>query len=150
MKSQINTTEARAHFKNTDVRMEKLLNSSLASHNPIILPTPKSPDEYFRSIVRSIVSQQISVKAAASVFARVEARAGEITPDNILRVPESELRLCGLSGQKTKYILHNASVWPELKIHELEEMSDEEVIAKLTKLYGIGRWTAEMFLMFSL
>lgn len=150
MKPVINTSHALVHFTRTDVRMAELLKAALASQTPIILPAPKRPDEYFSAIVRSIVSQQISVKAAASVFLRLQERVGVITPENILRVPEQELRACGLSGQKTKYITHNAAIWHEISIHTFSKMTDEEVITELTKLYGIGRWTAEMFLMFSL
>lgn len=117
----------------------------------ITFPTPKPPDQYFASIVRSIVSQQISTKAASAVFDRILARAGRhITPASILNIPEEELKSCGLSGPKTKYIRHNANIWPDLDTQHFATMPDEDVITELTKLYGIGRWTAEMFLMFTL
>ncbi|MEX0917592.1 MAG: DNA-3-methyladenine glycosylase 2 family protein [Candidatus Paceibacterota bacterium] len=146
----IDPKAALRHFKKSDERMATLLTSALATPAPIELPKPKKPDEFFTSIVRSIVSQQISVKAAASVYGRVEALLGTVTAENVNRADEDELRACGLSGQKTRYIVHNASIWHEVPTTSFSDMSDEEVITELTKLYGIGRWTAEMFLMFSL
>lgn len=149
-KAQINTRHALAHFSTVDPTMAALLSASLSSPQAIILPTPKRTDEYFASIVRSVVSQQISVKAAASVFARLHAHLVEITPEAVNRTSEAELRTCGLSGQKARYIKTNAEMWHAIPVESFKDMSDEEVITELTKLYGIGRWTAEMFLMFSL
>lgn len=148
--SPIDTAAALKHFKSADPVMYQLLTQALAGDAPITIPELKQPSEYFARIVNSIVGQQISVKAAAAVRGRVEMRVGEVTPDNVLAVPEDELKACGLSGQKTKYIRHNAEYWHEIPYGDFVHMSDEEVIHELTKLYGIGRWTAEMFLMFSL
>ena len=130
--------------------MEMMLRTALKAPEPIELPVPKKSKDFFGAITKSIVSQQISVKAAAAVFARVQNLLGTVTPDRVLALSEEDLRSCGLSGQKTKYIRHNANVWHEVPINDFKNMNDEEVITELTKLYGIGRWTAEMFLMFSL
>ncbi len=146
----IDTKAALAHFKKHDPVMAALLMRALSASEPMVLPVPKSSDEYFTSITRSIVGQQISVKAAASVYARLEATVGTVTPKHVLNTTEEKLRAAGLSGQKTKYILHNAAIWHEVPVKSFPHMTDEEVIVELTKLYGIGRWTAEMFLMFSL
>ena len=145
----ISTQVALKHFKQTDLLMYKLLKTALAKSAPITIPVPLKPEEYFSRIVRSIISQQISVKAAAAVRGRVEIVVGEITPEAILAVPEEVLKACGLSGQKTKYIRHNAGVWRKTPYEDFAHMEDQAVIIELTKLYGIGRWTAEMFLMFS-
>ncbi len=146
----LNIEAALAHFKETDRIMAELFGRALKCQEPIIIPTPKPPKEYFNSITRSIVSQQISTKAAAAVYGRVLKLLGKVTPENVLFVSESDLRACGLSSQKTKYIRHNAALWHEVPVRQFKNMSDEEIIAELTKLYGIGRWTAEMFLMFTL
>lgn len=159
----IDTRAALEHFTATDPTMATLLEAALRSTTPVALPTPKPPSDYFGSIVRSIVSQQISVKAADAVFGRLLTRVSGssverkhrrdtpgITPERILAVPEDELRACGLSGQKTKYIRHNASVWHTLDTADFPTLTDEVIIAELVKLYGVGRWTAEMFLMFTL
>lgn len=148
--SGIDTRLAIKHFKKADPRMAELLEMALEAKSPIIIPTYKQPREYFTTITRSIVSQQISTKAAAAVYGRVQSRLGKITPSNVLAISEADLRACGLSSQKTKYIRHNANVWHDVPVRQFKNMSDEEVIEELTKLYGIGRWTAEMFLMFSL
>lgn len=145
------TQAALKHFTTVDPIMTTLLLRSLQAESPLTLPSAKEPEEYFARIVRSIISQQISVKAAASVLLRVTALlGGEITPTAVLMVPEETLKVCGLSAQKTKYIRHNAAVWHDVPIHSFTLMSDAEVITELTKLYGIGKWTAEMFLLFSL
>lgn len=150
MQQPIDIKAALRHFKRADPQMAVLLSASLASKTPIILPTPKSSDEFFRLIIRSIVSQQISVKAAAAIFARLEALLGEITPDAVLKTSDEDLRACGLSGPKVRYLKTNAAIWHEVPVASFATLSDEDVIAELIKLHGIGRWTAEMFLMFSL
>jgi DNA-3-methyladenine glycosylase II len=130
--------------------MAQLLESALGGVTPLILPTPKQPHEYFGSIISSIVSQQISTAAARSIKARVVEALGELTPEAVLEIDFATLKACGLSEKKTQYIKHNAEIWHEIPIQDFVKMSDEEIISELTKLYGIGRWTAEMFLMFSL
>lgn len=144
------TTAAQEHFKATDPIMHKLFQNGFSSHTSIILPTPKPAERYFESIVSSIISQQISTKAADAVKARVVSFLGDITPKQVQLADFEALKACGLSGQKTKYIKHNAEVWHEIPSGNFVHMDNEAVIVELTKLYGIGRWTAEMFLMFSL
>lgn len=145
------TRAALKHFRQVDPTMAALLTRALRAPAPLTLPVAKKPEEYFARVVRSIISQQISVKAAASVLSRVTTLlGGDITPQAVLTTPEEALKACGLSAQKTKYIRHNAAVWHEVPVHSFTSMSDTEVIIELTKLYGIGKWTAEMFLLFSL
>jgi len=108
--------------------------------------------EPFVTLSRAIVGQQISVKAAQSVWDRVVTCAGAVTPEGILLKKPSELRACGLSDRKTEYIVDLARRFADGLVHPYRwpEMSDEEVIADLVQVRGIGRWTAEMFLIFSL
>jgi DNA-3-methyladenine glycosylase II len=108
--------------------------------------------EAFMTLARAICGQQISVKAAQSVWNRVCDCVGEITPENVLGRKRPELRACGLSDRKTEYIADLAQHFADGKIHEHRwpQMPDEEIIAELTDVRGIGRWTAEMFLMFNL
>lgn len=147
----IDTQEAIKHFTLVDPIMARLLKGALSGDPPLNTPQSKEPWEYFARIVRSIVGQQISVKAAAAVYGRVEFTVGgKVTSDSVLSVSEDVLKSCGLSGQKTKYIRHNALVWSDMPVHAFKQMSDSEITLELTKLYGVGKWTAEMFLLFSL
>jgi DNA-3-methyladenine glycosylase II len=108
--------------------------------------------EPFLTLARAIVGQQISVKAAQSVWDRVLACVGEVTPQNVLSRPRPELRACGLSDRKTEYIADLAQHFANGSIHlqRWPQMADEQIIAELVEVRGIGRWTAEMFLIFNL
>ena len=108
--------------------------------------------EPFMTLARAIVGQQISVKAAQSVWDRVVACAGEVTPEAILMKERPVLRACGLSDRKTEYIADLAQHFADgrIHVHRWPEMSDEQIIAELVEVRGIGRWTAEMFLIFNL
>jgi DNA-3-methyladenine glycosylase II len=108
--------------------------------------------EPFLTLARAICGQQISVKAAQSVWDRVVACCGEVTPEKVLSRPRPQLRACGLSDRKTEYIADLAQHFADGRIHvrRWPEMSDEEIIAELVEVRGIGRWTAEMFLIFNL
>lgn len=150
MSSPLDTRAALKHFTQADPIMAAILKAALRHPTPIALPTPKPPQEYFARVVRSIVSQQISVKAADAVFGRVTTLLPILVPEAVSAVSDEELRACGLSRQKISYIRRNAEIWHTLPIEHFASMDDEAVITELTKLYGIGRWTAEMFLMFSL
>lgn len=107
----------------------------------------------FVTLARSIVGQQISVKAAESVWQRVLASCGPTpTPDSVLLVGVERLRGCGLSQRKAEYVLDLASHFMNRQVHpdQWSAMDDAAVIAELTAIRGIGRWTAEMFLIFFL
>ncbi len=108
--------------------------------------------EPFMTLARVIVGQQISVKAAQSVWDRFAACVGEVTPQKVLLKERPVLRACGLSDRKTEYIADLAQHFADGKIHvqRWPQMSDEQIIAELVEVRGIGRWTAEMFLMFNL
>ncbi len=109
--------------------------------------------EAFMTLARAICGQQISVKAAQSVWNRILFCLDEkVTPEAVLRKDRKQLRACGLSDRKTEYIADLAQHFADGKIHERAwpGMDDEAIIAELTDVRGIGRWTAEMFLMFNL
>lgn len=106
----------------------------------------------FDALVRSILSQQISTAAARTIRARLEERIGIPKPETILALTAEDLRECGISPQKSKY-LHDLAEHVSsgrLPLHRLGRLSDEEVIERLIAVKGIGRWTGQMFLMFSL
>lgn len=106
----------------------------------------------FKTLLRSIVGQQISVFAADAVWNKIAARFKPLTPEVIIRATEADLKSCGLSRQKTSYIQSLAEHFQskELNPRSWKNKSDEELITLLTKVKGIGVWTAEMFLMFHL
>lgn len=114
-----------------------------------IVHTPRT--DYFFSLVRSIVGQQVSVMAAAAIFARVQA-ATDMEPRRMLALSDGELKALGLSRQKIRYVRDLAGKFaanPGVYEH-LDRLSDEEVIQELTAITGVGVWTAQMFLMFTL
>jgi DNA-3-methyladenine glycosylase II len=108
--------------------------------------------EPFLTLARAIVGQQISVKAAQSVWDKLVLCVGEVTPQGVLARDRKLLRACGLSDRKTEYIADLAQHFANgsIHMHRWPEMSDEEIIAELIQVRGIGRWTAEMFLIFNL
>lgn len=106
----------------------------------------------FQTLARAIVGQQISVKAAASVWAKLEVALGRVTPETLLAAGEVELRGAGLSRQKIAYLQDLAARFADRRIRprRWHAMADDAVIAELVAVKGIGRWTAEMFLIFYL
>jgi DNA-3-methyladenine glycosylase II len=108
---------------------------------------------YFQDLIESIANQQLSGKAATTIFNRVkDLLNGKITPEALDKIKIEQLRKCGLSYAKCAYIkdLAGRVKRREVKINRLDKLADEEVIKELVAVKGIGRWTAEMFLMFSL
>ena len=109
--------------------------------------------KYFVNLLEAITNQQLSGKAASTIFSRVKSLCkGKISPETILKLSEVELRGAGLSFAKIKYVkdLANKVKMREVKVERLDKLSDEEIVYELVAVKGIGRWTAEMFLMFSL
>jgi DNA-3-methyladenine glycosylase II len=108
-------------------------------------------DDPFTTLARSIVGQQISIKAADAVWKRLLEVCPKCTPAQILKVGEG-LAACGLSKRKTEYIVDLAEHFKAKRVHtdKWAQMDDEDVIAELIQIRGIGRWTAEMFLIFNL
>jgi DNA-3-methyladenine glycosylase II len=113
----------------------------------------KDPDGPFGALVRAIAYQQLAGKAAAAIHGRFRALvAGPLTPEAVLALPVEAMRGAGLSAAKTASILdlaaHAAS--GELALGSISRRPDDEIVARLSAVRGIGRWTAEMFLMFEL
>jgi DNA-3-methyladenine glycosylase II len=130
-------------------RKDPIMGRIMREHPKVFLARRGEP---FMTLARAIVGQQISVKAAQSVWDRLAACVGEMTPEGVLSKARPELRACGLSDRKTEYIADLAQHFADGRIHvdRWPEMADEEIIAELVEVRGIGRWTAEMFLIFSL
>ena len=112
----------------------------------------RSRGDPFLTLARSIVGQQISVKAADSVWARLVAAMPAVAPTAVHALDLPRLRACGLSGRKAEYLRDLARHFTDgtVHAHRWSEMDDEAVIAELVQVRGIGRWTAEMFLLFNL
>ena len=107
----------------------------------------------FQSLVRAIAYQQLHGKAAKAIYDRLTAAAGGIlTPDSVLALSEEQMRACGLSKQKLAYIrdLAAKTLSRDVVFEDLPQMADGDVIEHLTRVKGIGEWSAQIFLMFAL
>lgn len=116
-----------------------------------MLERPVIPD-LFSALVNSIVAQQISMKAADTVWGRLLERVGEITPENIAAHSAEEIQKCGITMKKAIYIKNIADtvIRGDLDIAALSELPDDEVARRLSALNGVGVWTAEMMMIFSM
>ncbi len=115
-------------------------------------PSLRWGDPGFKTLLRAIVSQQISKAAAAAVWGRLEEAAGDLAPESVAALDEGALRAAGLSRQKVSYVrgLAEAVVTGGIDLGGLAARPDEEVVAELVRLKGIGRWSAEIYLLFAL
>lgn len=107
----------------------------------------------FPALLRAIVAQQVSTRAAATVFARLTAACGgAATPETLAALDDTQLRAAGLSRQKSRYArdLAAKTLSREIDFSRLSSLPDQEVVAQLTAVKGIGVWTAQMFLIFAL
>jgi DNA-3-methyladenine glycosylase II len=136
-----------SHFRRRDPR----LYAAIKQIGPYKLRPSR---DRFGMLVRSIISQQISVGAARSIRQKLELLIGDagLTPAAIVAQPPDKLRAAGLSQQKASYLVDLAGKANagEVRLSRIGRLSDEEVIAELTQIKGIGRWTAQMFLIFAL
>jgi DNA-3-methyladenine glycosylase II len=116
--------------------------------------TPRTEGTHFDYVVRCIVGQQLSGKAAATIYKRVCELYGEglPTPAQLLKTPDATLRAAGLSGRKVEYVKELAARTQakSIAILDIHDMSDDDVMETLVSVRGIGRWTAQMVLMFRL
>ncbi len=112
----------------------------------------ESRGDAFVTLARSIVGQQISVKAAQSVWNRFEALPRRMSPAAVLKLKVDDMRAAGLSARKVEYLVDLALHFDSgrLRVGQWQQMDDEDIITELVAIRGIGRWTAEMFLMFHL
>lgn len=109
-------------------------------------------NDSFTTLTRSIVAQQISGKSANLLWQKFLEVCPKATPMQVIKAGAEKLAACGLSRRKTEYILDLAEHFKEKRVHvdQWDEMTDEDVISELMQIRGIGRWTAEMFLIFNL
>ncbi|MEQ8787343.1 MAG: DNA-3-methyladenine glycosylase [Pirellulaceae bacterium] len=132
-------------------RRDKVLHAAVRRVGPCRL---KLQRDRFGCLARAIISQQISVAAARSIRGRLLELAGPdgITPQSLLRQSPESLRTAGVSPQKSRYLLDLAEKVHrgEVPLARIGRLDDEQVIESLTRIKGVGRWTAEMFLIFSL
>jgi len=138
--------EAIGHLKSADAKLARLIEQV----GPCRLE-PRS--DYLATLAQSIISQQISTKAAANIFGRVAAiMPSPWTIESTQHLTSDFLQSCGVSQQKRNYLvsLIDRVGSGQLKLKQLEKLDDEAIIRELTQVKGIGRWTAEMFLIFAL
>src|SRR5579864_2756525 len=131
------------------VRRDRILKKLIPKFGPVHLQSRGDP---FVTLARSVVGQQISVAAAQAVWQRVESACPKLVPQQFIKLGQDKLMACGLSKRKSEYILDLAEhfVSGALHVGKWQSMEDEAVVAELTQIRGIGRWTAEMFLIFNL
>jgi DNA-3-methyladenine glycosylase II len=134
-------------------RRDPVMRELMRAHGPCGLPRVQHEDP-FKALVHAIIAQQLSTKAAATIRARFEGlfRPGLPTPSRVAAFSDETLRACGLSTQKLRYIrdLCTRVADGSLPLEAIESLPDDDVIEALTAVKGIGRWTAEMFLIFRL
>jgi len=137
--------EACRHLMKRDRVMKKLI----PQHGSACL---QSRGDAFVTLARSIVGQQISVKAAQSVWDRFAVLPKKMQPAQVLKLKVDDMRAAGLSARKVEYLVDLALHFANDQVHvkQWAEMDDEAIIAELVAIRGIGRWTAEMFLIFHL
>ena len=137
--------EACTHLMQKDRVMKRLI----PQFGDVSLESRGDP---FVTLARSIVGQQISVKAAQTVWNRFVALPEKMTPTHVLHLPIDAMRAAGLSARKVEYMVDLALHFENGTLHTTQwhSMSDDEIITELVAIRGIGRWTAEMFLIFHL
>lgn len=147
----IDIAAAKKYFQASDPEIAALISEYLAS-KPTALQKAK-PEFYARELFESIVSQQLSTKVAKVIWQRFSDLVKRPDdPNQVKKFSIEQLRSVGLSNQKASYILAIATGVTDGTVHlnHLDELDDESVIEELIQLKGIGRWTAEMFLLFTL
>jgi 3-methyladenine DNA glycosylase/8-oxoguanine DNA glycosylase len=145
--------DAIAHLRAADERLAAVIDRAGPCRLRHAASNALGPDDLFVALVEAIVSQQLSPKASDTIFARVRALVdGPLEAANLLALPEEKLRGAGLSGAKTRSVrdLADRVHRRELALDALHAMEDDAVVASLSAVRGIGRWTAEMVLMFQL
>ena len=131
------------------VKKDKKLGKIIQNYPRDFLFTKSDP---FYTLCRSIVGQQISVSAAQAVWGRIEKKIKYVKPQTIKDAHFMKLKSCGLSKQKITYLksLSNAFIQKKIQPQKWNDLENEKIIDELTQIKGIGRWTAEMFLIFNL
>lgn len=133
------------YLRSNDLILRQIIDSS----DPFKI---KTSSDFFKDLVKSIISQQLSVKAANSIYNRLESNAVGISPQSILDLDKNQLRQLGLSFQKAGF-LHGLSerfIKNPIVRESFSDLSDDQAIELLCEINGVGVWTAQMFLIFSL
>lgn len=141
--------KAADHILKVDSSFDSIINSSPLCN----IGRKKNQNvNHFKALVNSVIAQQLSVKAADTITARVTlALNDDVSPTSMRDAAELDLRSAGLSGAKTRTVKEMAEAWHTNEYDFSDpKLSDHDIVTELTKLWGIGRWTAEMFLMFTL
>lgn len=136
-----------------DPVLNELHKKVLAEFGELRPITARDPELYFQALVESIVGQQLATKAAAAIRQKVRAAVGDdFSPATVLALPFENLRAAGLSNAKANYVCNIATAWTDgnISVDQLQQLDDEALITELTQIKGVGRWTAEMFLIFTL
>jgi 3-methyladenine DNA glycosylase/8-oxoguanine DNA glycosylase len=140
---------AQAHLDGLDPVVDGLV----AAHGPCGLPSPAPTGRRFEDLAESIAYQQLNGTAAATIWGRVHvACGGDVTPGALLAAGPDILRSCGLSGSKTRSMLDLSGrvASGDIELDRIGRLGDDRVVEVLSQVWGIGRWTAHMFLMFTL
>ena len=149
----VSESEMRAITSEISSRDKKLARI-IAAHPLCTIGRSEKPVTHFDSLVESVISQQLAVKAAETIYLRVKKLAGgKVTPARISSITERQMREAGVSGAKFRTIqgIASAALAREIKINSLHKIeSDEEIFSQLTSLWGVGPWTVDMFMMFQL
>jgi DNA-3-methyladenine glycosylase II len=139
-----------ADLASRDARLAKVIEA----HPLCTVGRNSNPISHFEALVESVISQQLAVKAAETIYGRVKALAkGRVVPARIAAISEAAMREAGVSGAKFKTIqgLADAALTKKVKVNQLHTITDDqEIFKQLTSLWGIGPWTVDMFMMFQL
>lgn len=139
-----------ADLASRDARLAKVI----AAHPLCTIGRNPKPVSHFEALVESVISQQLAVKAAETIYGRVKILAkGRVVPTRIAEISEAAMREAGVSGAKFKTIqgLADAALTKKIRVNQLHSIEDDqEIFKQLTGLWGIGPWTVDMFMMFQL
>ncbi|MGY5854898.1 MAG: DNA-3-methyladenine glycosylase 2 family protein [Candidatus Thorarchaeota archaeon] len=148
--SNIFTTKVLNKFKKQVPELKKAVDGLQLKLEPTLIPP-------FEMLIRSIVYQQLSGKAAKTIHDRLLKLIGKLTPTSVLKKSQEELKSVGLSRQKASYLHHVAEafrrggfLWKYRTIESLSELSSEEIVNLFVQIKGVGEWTVEMYLIFSM
>ena len=152
-KVKVSTPRAMTSLTKKIVEIDPAFASAVKNLPPCRFGLDKPTSTSFQSLVRAIVAQQVSTKAAVTIYGRLErACGGRITPERVGELSTSEIQAAGLTGAKVRAIdeFTQAVISGSVQIKRFAYMSDDEIMEQLLPLFGFGKWTVEMFLIFHL